>query len=192
MRFVQLLLTEDQAELAAAACRDAEQALAAESGDEWEAQTAAGDPVSQSFYDAQQLGRLALLFRHASESPLQYPPTGKMATTVRSVVRRAKGAAQPKPLNKRKQRQERRMRTHKERRRFQKEITASYNAAREQMEAERLEAEQYWHEFQERIEKQAKFKVVTADGRTVVEGVPAEFVIVEETGENLLPKVVLP
>lgn len=179
MRFVQLLLSDEQAELVAAACLDAERKLIAEEG----------EPAAE---DAKQLGRLALLFQDAAESPLKYPPTGKTASTVRTVIRRAKGAAQPKPLNKRKQRQERRMRTAKERRQLRKVITKGYNEARERLEAERLEAEEYEREFQERIAKQRRYKVVNAYGDAVVEGVPAEFVLDEETGENLLPKVIVP
>lgn len=181
MRFVQLLLTDEQAELVAAACLDAERTVIADEGEE--------SPAAE---DAKQLGRLALLFQDAAERPAKYTPTGKLAATVRSVHRRAKGAAQPKPLNKRKQRQERRIRTAKERREMRRLFTQGYNEARERLEAERIEAESAQRELEERLEKQRKFKVVTADGDLIIAGVPAEFVVDEETGESLLPKVIVP
>lgn len=181
MRFVQILLTTEQAELAAAACRDAEADLVASEGP--------GTPAAE---DAKLIGRLGMLLQDAAENPVKYTPTGRGAATVRSIVRRASGPARPKPLNKRKRRQEERQRTSKERRKFRKVIADSYNEARTRMEAEKAEAEAAQAAFEERIAKQERYSVVNADGETLVGGVPAEFIVNDADGTNLLPKVIVP
>lgn len=174
MRFAQIVVTDEQAELISAALNDA----------------AGNEDLHED--DAKQIGRLQLMFQDVTETPAKYPVTGKMAGTVRSIVRRAKGAAQPKPLNTRKARQEQRMRTAKERRRLRRQIAGSYNAAVEIMEQEQLEAEAARKEAEERFAKQPKYRVLTGDGNVLLDLVPAEMVVNVETGENLLPKLIVP
>lgn len=183
MRFVSVLLTDEQAELAAAALRDAESALREELTDEEHTgeQAANNERVAE---DARFAGRLSMLFQDAAENPTKYAPTGKMAATVRGIVRRAKGPAQPPRKNKRKARQEARMRTSKERRKFRRQIAENYNKARTIMEAEKAEMEQIHAETMARIEAQPKYKVVNAFGQSIIEGVPAEFVV-RMDGEGL-------
>lgn len=171
MRFVQLLLTDEQAEWTAAALRDAEKDLKAqldELGDDAEMWMAD---------DAAMLGRLSMLFQDAAEQPSKYPPTGKRAATVRTIVRRAKGAAQPQSRkNKRKSRQERRMRTAKERRRLRREVAESWNRAREIMEREAEEAREAYEALLARVADQPKYQVLDSAGNVVLDGIPAEFV----------------
>jgi hypothetical protein len=190
VRFVQLVLTEEHAQLAAEAL-----AREIETGEAQRADMEAlgfSPQTEDEAAEEAQLERVQLLLADAAAHPEKYPPTGKSAATVRTVVRRAKGAAQPKPLNKRKQRQEKRTRTHKERRKYRRQIAESYNRSVAIYEAEAKEAEEYQAELAARVESQPKFRVVGADGQPVISGIPAEFIVNEETEENLLPKIILP
>jgi len=167
MQFVQLLLTDQQVELLAAAARDG-----------------MNTPDIHS-EDANELWRLHLLLQDASEKPSKYPPMGKMAASVRTLVRKNKGAAQPPRKNKRKQRQEGRRAWNIQRRKQRRIFAEEYNKAVEIMEAETAEHEANVAELIERTEKQAKFNVTDGFGQVVLEGVPAEF-IVDSEGNSLL------
>lgn len=187
MRFVQLLLTDEQAELLAACARDAEiqlKEIAAKS------EFPADDPAAE---DAVTVGRLSMLLQDAAEQPAKYTPTGKTAATVRTIVRRAKGTAQPQSRkNKRKARQEERQRTSKVRRHYRKQIAQAWNESREKLEAEKQAAAEKREQDKARWATQPKFKVVLEDGTEVLGEIPAEFVVNEETGENLALKVIVP
>jgi hypothetical protein len=186
VRFVQLLLTAEQAELVAAALRDTEAAIREEGTNEetTSEEVANNERVGEA---ARAVGRLSLLFADAAENPSKYPPQGKLASTVRDITRRAKGAAQPEGRkNKRKARQERRIATAKERRRYRREMAEGFNKAREIMEQEAAEAAEFQAEIEARISDQPKYNVVDAYGNLIVAGVPAEFVKTEE-GESAFP-----
>src|SRR5579859_6179227 len=80
--------------------------------------------------ERQEYERLAVFYGHAVTNPSAFSPTGEMAQTVKKIVRRAKGPAQPKSLrNKPKARQERRRAIQKLRRKQRREYNEQYNAA---------------------------------------------------------------
>lgn len=72
----------------------------------------------------------------ALDHPEAFPVTGRMAESIKTRLRRLRGPAQPRPLNRRKKRQEKRMRTAKARRQQRREQVAAFNEARERVEAE--------------------------------------------------------
>lgn len=175
MRFAQLVLTDDQLDLVAGALADA--AKQEELNDD----------------DLQQLGVLQEFMELARDEPHRFPITGKQAGSIRTAVRRAKGAAQPQSRkNKRKARQEKRIRTSKERRKFRKQIAESYNAAMEVQRRENEEIEQLHREIEERVAAQPKYRLLAGDGTILMDGIPAEFIVSVDTEESLLPKVIVP
>lgn len=184
MRFVQLLLTDEQAELTAAALRDAEKALKelAEEDVPEEHRSYVGENIAQ-------IGRLSMLFQDMSENPAKYTPTGEMARTVRSIVKRAKGRPQIPSL--RKKRADRHQRRRMERRYFRRnrEYIEQYNRAVEITEAERAEAEANAAELAKRIEGQPTYTVTDGYGNVLMSGIPAEFVLDADGKSLAAPKI---
>ncbi|MCZ2109394.1 MAG: DUF724 domain-containing protein [Dehalococcoidia bacterium] len=156
---------------------------------------AARDAVqSEEVHEDDILGwnQLIYFLEAVRDEPHKFRPTGKQAAGIRKVIARAKGTSQPQSRkNKRKARQERRMRTHKERRRFRKQIAESYNEARALQEQENAEMEAAFQELQERLEKQPKFRIMAADGSVLIAGVPLEMLQTEE-GEPVTPEAFKP
>jgi transcription elongation GreA/GreB family factor len=186
---VQLLLTDEQAELAAAALLDAEEQLKEDVNDLPELTSEDVAFKESRLAEIQQVGRLFLLFQDASERPAKYPPTGKMASSVRTIVRRAKGASQPNTRrNRRKARQAERRAYRKFTRLHRREIAEQYNAAVEQMEKEQAEYEAAQRELEERIADQPTFTIRDGWGNDVMVGVPAEFILDAEGRPVLLEK----
>jgi hypothetical protein len=172
VQFVQLVLTDDQALLVRFAL---DQII--------------NDPERFVMEDEERADyeRLAVFFGTAAAEPSRFPPTGAQASRVKSIVRRAKGPAQQlSRAKKRSQGQQKRDR------KARREMVEAYNAAFERMEAERAEMEQLQTELEARIENQPKFRVLTAGGQVLLDGVPAEFVVNAETGETLAPKIIVP
>lgn len=135
--------------------------------------------------------RLAVFLGQVATHPESFRPQGKNATRVRSLVRKAKGAAQPQSRrNKRKARQEKRQGYAKWRRREQKALAEKFNAAREIYEQEAREAEEYHAEQIARLEKQPKYKVVSMDGRVIVDEIPAEFIL-KQDDEPAFPQLIV-
>lgn len=192
MRFVQLILTDEQAELAAAALRDAEAQLKTMRTDADPETEKEADYMSGLGGDIAQVGRLSMLFQDASENPSKYPPTGKMASTVRRITRRAKGYAETPSRSRRRADRHQRRRAMRHFARRNREMVEGYNRAVEMYEAEQAEVEAARAEVEERIERQPKFTILSGDGQTIMSGIPAEFVIAEETGDSLLPKIIVP
>lgn len=135
--------------------------------------------------------RLAVALGQVAANPSAFPVTGKLAPSIRRVVRVAKGAAQPQSRrNKRKVRQQNRQGYAKWRRRERRRLVEEYNRAREIYEAEAREAEEAWAEIEARLEKQPKYSVVTLDGQTLVGEIPAEF-IRKEDGSPAFPQLIV-
>lgn len=175
MRPVEIVLTDEQALMAR---------LALDS-------LVSDDNYVMSEEETAEFERLSAFLGIVAEYPHKFPVTGKQAASVRSAVRRVRGAAQPQSRkNKRKARQERRQRYSKWRRRERKALAEQFNQAREIYEAEAKEVEAYWDELEQRIEKQAKFNIVTANGDTLVAGVPAEF-IRKDDGTPAFPQLIV-
>lgn len=173
MQFVQVVLTDDQALLARAAL-----------------DLILNDPERYVMTDEERADyeRLAVFLGHVAQNPSEFPVTGKMATSVRKAVRRIAGPAQPQS-RRRKRSQGQQKRDRKARR----ELVAAYNEAVARMEAERQEAEEAHRELLERIEPQPKYRVVSAGGEVILDGVPAEFIQpVDEDGPAITrDKIVL-
>lgn len=168
-RLVQIVLTDQIAELTAAALRDAansEDATVEEAG---------------IIYDA------SLLFMAASESPEKFPLTGKRAVSLTRRVR-VKGPPQPPRKNKRKARQERRQGWAKIRRRNRREMVDNYNAAVATIEAERAEMEMLYAEEQAKLADQPKFDVFAVDGSRLLGGIPESMIRPSESavGESAI------
>lgn len=122
--------------------------------------------------------RLAVFFGKVAQHPGAFPPTGKRATAVRQIVRRAKGSAQPQSRrNKRKARQEKRMSNSKRRRAERQEFTKLYNEALEKFEAERAEMEAAELELIEKFKDEPRVMVLRADGVPILTDVPASMVV---------------
>lgn len=112
---MQIVLTDDHVELLRRA-----------------ASTFAPEPEEQDDFEA-----LEHFINTVAEHPSAFPVTGRMAKSIKTRLRRAKGDAQPPSRkNKRKARQDKRMRTAKARRKNRAENAAAFNAAREKIEAE--------------------------------------------------------
>lgn len=121
--------------------------------------------------------RLAVFLGAAAAQPSRFRPQGKNASRVRSIVRKAKGPAQPQSRrNKRKARQAERQRFAKFRRAQRREMVAAYNAAVEAMEADRAEAEAYMREIEEQIKGQPRVDIVDPTGQQILGGVPISFI----------------
>lgn len=125
MQFVQALLTTDQTS-------KVEQALklvtdrAEDLGIVWASENEENEYL-----------QLAGFFQAVTEHPERFRPTGEHARTLRKMVRRVKGPAQPKTVApKRSQGQQKRDR------KLRRELAAEYNAARERVEQDLEEAKQ--------------------------------------------------
>jgi hypothetical protein len=150
------------------------------------------------------LERLAVFFAAVAGNPQHFPVTGRMATKIKTAVRRsaADGAklgndgvpeGVPVATSPRKERQERRMRTSKARRSMRREQAESFNQAREIMEAEQLEAQQAHEELLAELEGQPTFDIIGPDGQPILQGVPESFI--RPTGSDELVtgnQIVLP
>lgn len=186
MRYVQPLLTDEQAELTAAALRDAEAQLRElqldDDGIEVTSEQVSHREALQE--DIAQLGRLALMFQDMSENPAKYPPAPKMAASLKRFRKRVVGPAQPQSL--RKKRSSRHQRRRAERRLFRRnrEYIEAVNQAREMYERDRLEHEQAVAEIAERVEGQPKFTITDGFGNVIMRDVPAEFIL-DEGGASL-------
>lgn len=134
--------------------------------------------------------RLSALLKIAAQYPSKFPVTGKLAPSVRKAVRRVKGAAQPKPVNARKARQERRQGYAKERRRLRREHSEAYNRAVEQYEAEARERAEIAAEQETRWTSQPQYKIVAPEGDVIVDNIPAELIQTAE-GEPAFPKLIV-
>lgn len=146
MGFVQVVLTDDHIDMLAAAIGD----VAISPSDE-----------PELFSEYQTLE--AFLDRVAAH-PEAFPVTGRMAKSIKHRMRLIKGPSQPPSRrSKRKARQERRMRTAKARRQERREFVEQYNAAREALEAERLEAEEAYQEQRQRMRELVSQETFTAD-----------------------------
>jgi hypothetical protein len=78
--------------------------------------------------------QLAGFFQSVTEHPEQFRPMGEMARTVKSIVKRVKGPAQPPSGKRRSQGQQKRDR------KLRRELAEEYNAARERVEQDMQEA----------------------------------------------------
>lgn len=198
LKLVQVLLTDEQAELVAAALRDAGYALTTEADrpraddvphEEWQ------EAVEIMQADIAAVGRLELLFQDASENPLKYKPDPKNAI-VRSIVKAAKGPAQMP--SRRKSRADRHQRRKAERAFFRRnrKMIEGYNAAMATQREEEAEYAAMLAEVEERVKDQPRFTITDGFGHTIMAGVPAEFVLNEE-GEAPLtlgtkPRLIVP
>lgn len=135
--------------------------------------------------------RLAVFLGQVAASPESFPLTGKNASRIRSVIRRAKGPAQPPRKSKRHARLEKRQGRQKFLRENRRELAAQYNAARQQMEDEMREAEEHIRATEERIAKQPKFSIKDANGNIALSDIPAE-AILREDGEPAFPQIIVP
>lgn len=150
--------------------------------------------------------RLAVFFGYLVEHPQEFPPTGRMAAKIKANLKPPK---QPRTTsestsNARKRRQERRQGGSKRRRAEAREYATAYNEARARMEAELAEAEEAHAALLARLEGQAKFSIVAADGQVLLEGVPEEFIRDEDGepakfrtgrilhGDNEAPEIIVP
>jgi hypothetical protein len=160
MQFVQTVLTDEQAELLAAALP-----LLIERAPELVDEMLGGEDVVED------LKRLAFFFGAIATEPSKYPVNQQMARALKTRVRRLKNPTprrsdggvkgEPKPRSSRKARQERRMRTAKERRRNRREEVENFNAAREQYERDVAELQELQREGEARVEKLLSSKRLT-------------------------------
>lgn len=176
MRPVQILLTDEQAELAAAALRDAEaQLVELQSEDDGFETTSEQREVLQE--DIARLGRLSLLFQDASENPAKYPPSPKMAASIKRFRKTVQGEAQPQSLRKKRSGRHQRRRATRHFFRRNRDLIEGVNRAREMYEKEAEEHAQAVAEIEERVKDQPKFTVTDGFGNTIMAGVPAEFIL---------------
>lgn len=181
MRYVQLLLTDEQAELTAAALRDAEDVLRAQVTN---TEAAEDDPARE---DVQALGRLSMLFQDASENPAKYPPAPKVAASLKKFRKRVQGQAQPQSLRKKRAGRHQRRRAERHFFRRNRELIEGVNAAREAYEKEAAEHAQAVAEIEERVKDQPRFTITDGFGNVIMAEVPAEFIRTED-GETPLLK----
>lgn len=124
--------------------------------------------------ERQQYERLAVLYGHAAVDASRFPLSPKQAARLKSVVKKARGPAQPQSRrNKRKARQERRIAFAKQRRKNNREFREQYNEAMRQMEAEREEAEKAYAEIAARIENERKYQIKDGMGNLIMSEIPA-------------------
>lgn len=124
--------------------------------------------------------RLAVFFGTAAAEPARFPLSGRQASRIKSVVRKAKGPAQPlSRRNKRKARQEKRQGFHKRRRKDLKQFREQYNEAMAQLRKEQEEAEAAYLEIQERVAAEPKFDIVDGQGKLIMAGVPQSAIILQ-------------
>lgn len=137
--------------------------------------------------------RLAVFYGVVATDPSRFAPTGKNAQTVKSIVRRVKGPAQPQSRrNRRKMRQERRRAHQKLMRSQRREFAEQYNAAMQTLRSEAEEAGRAAAEVEERFAAEPKVMVLAADGTPVMRGIPASMVVPEPESLDEAPKIILP
>jgi hypothetical protein len=139
--------------------------------------------------------RLAVFFGAAAVEPSRFPLSPRQADRIKSVVRKAKGPAQPQSRrNKRKARQERRQSFHKRRRQENRQMREQYHAAMEALERDRQEAEEAFKEMQAKYEAEPKFSIYSGDGQLIMSGVPKSAIVEMEESFGPLSesKVILP
>lgn len=161
MQFAQVLLTDEQALMSATAIR-----LILE------------DEERYVLTDEERDGftKLAGFFGLVAERPTAFAPKGAMARSVKSIVRRAKGAAQP--VSQTKARKAKRSQGQQKRdRQAARELRAHFNAAREKYEAERAEMEAMDRELEERFANEPRVQVVDVNGRILMSEIPASMVV---------------
>lgn len=188
MKFVQLLVTDDQAELVAAALRDAEEQLKKVAA-ETDPQGLSREQYDGVNADMNALGRLQLLFQDASENPTKYPPTGKMAATVRGIARRAKGRSKTPSLSRKRASRHQRRRAERHFYRRNRKLIESYNKGLAEYEAAQAEYEASVAEVNERVKDQPTFSVTDGFGNVTLAGIPAEFIIDAEGKSLAAPKI---
>ena len=126
--------------------------------------------------------RLAVFFGHAVVDPSRFPLSPRQASRIKSVVKKARGPAQPQSRrNKRKARQERRIAFAKQRRKQNREFREQYNEAMAQLRKEQEEMEQAYAEVQARIEAEPKFDIFDGVGNLIMSGVPESAIRSQET-----------
>lgn len=132
--------------------------------------------------------RLAVFFTVVANEPSRFPPTGSAARSVKSMVRRAKGAAQPQSRRKPKRTQGQQKRDRVARR----EYVAQYNAAVEQYEKEAAEAAEYEQELVEKFANEPRVQILRADGVVIMSDIPASMVVPMEPEESTESGIILP
>jgi hypothetical protein len=122
--------------------------------------------------------RLAVFWGHAVTNPSAFSPTGEMAQRVKTIVRRAKGPAQPPSRrNKRKARQEQRRAFQKLRRKQRREFNEQYNSAMEQLRSDAEEAERNAQELAAKYEAEPKFEIRDGYGNLIMQGIPKSAIV---------------
>jgi hypothetical protein len=172
LRFVQVLLTDEQADLVAAALVDAAKSL-----------DPSGEEIGPAGEDAAAVGRLALLFRDASNNPLKYKPS-PASDVVRSIVKAAK-VPQPQSRSKRRAGRHQRRRALRHAFRRDREFIDGYNKAQALQEKEQAEYDAMVAEVTERTADQPKYTITDSFGNELLSGIPAEFVL-DGSGTSLL------
>jgi septal ring factor EnvC (AmiA/AmiB activator) len=143
--------------------------------------------------ERQEYERLAVFYGHAVTNPSAFSPTGEMAQTVKKLVRRAKGPAQPKSLrNKRKARQARRRAWQKIQRQQRREMAEQFNAAVEQLAKDREEAEAAAQELAAKYETEHKFDLFDGFGNLIMAGIPESALRDHAVVEGEKPHIILP
>lgn len=173
MRIVQVGLTEDQAKLLLGAAQ-----IAVDRAEDYSINPA----------EVEEFKRLEMFLTAVMLNPEAFPATGRLAKTVKTLTRRAKGPAQPQSRrNRRKARQEQRQSFAKRRRQERKALAAAYNEARERTEAEMSEAEAAFQELRARIEAEPKFDIIGPNGEPILAGVPESFIRPVEVEQPEVP-----
>jgi hypothetical protein len=179
-QLVQILLTDEQAKLLAAA---AVVAIRSDADEE-------NGLITLEEDERTDLERLARFMAVVALNPSKFPLTGHMAVARKLAERRVDGVRRGdgelkgtvSRKNKRKVRQERRQRTHKVRRLTRRADAEAYNAARAQMEAELKEIQEIQEQRQREIETEAKYTLQDIMGNVVMTDIP-ESMIVAQTDE---------
>jgi hypothetical protein len=131
----------------------------------------------------------------ASDNPSAFPPTGKLASSIKKGTAQIKGTSRtPSRTNKRKARQEKRQGWAKQRRKLRAANAKAYNEAVAIQEAEYAEMEAEYEKQKAIFDAEPKFDVYTPDGNRVMSGIPASMVKPAETAEDDMPRaeIVLP
>lgn len=119
--------------------------------------------------------RLAVFFGLVATNPSHFAPTGEMARTVKSIIRRAKGPAQPQSQSKR--RLKRSQGKQKRDRAAKRLAVEQYNEAFAAYEKDRLDFEEYERELVERFKDEPRVQVLRADGVVIMSDIPASMVV---------------
>lgn len=139
--------------------------------------------------------RLGTFYGYAAANPSAFAPTGEMAQTVKSIIRRTKGPAQPASRrNKRKARQLRRRAHQKMMRKQRREFNEQYNAAMEQLRKDAEEAERNAQEMMAKYEAEQKFDIYDGLGNLIMAGVPESAIrkMEDAPAEEAAPHIILP